>query len=90
MDLEEQLKKEAEEKSFEYIPKENTSYSAQLARRRYIDGYLDCAEPREKRIAEAKDIIDDLLYYVKQCNCERSNYAEITQDIKRAEKFLEE
>ena len=54
----------------------------------------------EKQIAElqeklegaekAKEHIENLLYYVKQCTCERSNYAEIEKDIKGAEQFLRE
>lgn len=41
-------------------------------------------------LTKAKEHIENLLYYVKQCTCERSNYAEIEEDIKQAEQFLEE
>lgn len=37
-----------------------------------------------------KEHIENLLYYVKQCTCERSNYAEIEKDIKEAERFLKD
>ena len=39
-------------------------------------------------LIKAKEHIENLLYYVKQCTCERSNYAEIEKDIKEAEQFL--
>lgn len=42
----------------------------------------------EEYIYNAKNIIDNLLYYLKSCNCERSNYAEIEEDIKQAEDFI--
>lgn len=42
------------------------------------------------QLAKAKEHIENLLYYVKQCTCERSNYAEIEKDIKEAEQFLKE
>lgn len=41
-------------------------------------------------LTKAKEHIENLLYYVKQCTCERSNYAEIKKDIKEAEQFLKE
>ena len=40
------------------------------------------------QLTKAKEHIENLLYYVKQCTCERSNYAEIKKDIKEAEQFL--
>ena len=43
-----------------------------------------------EELKEAKDIIEDLLYYIKSCVCARSSYYEMEQDVKRAEKFLEE
>ena len=44
----------------------------------------------KEEIDKAKEHIENLLYYVKQCTCERSNYAEIENDIKEAEQFLKE
>ena len=44
----------------------------------------------QKQLKKAKEHIENLLYYVKQCTCERSNYAEIEKDIKEAEQFLKE
>ena len=40
------------------------------------------------QLTKAKEHIENLLYYVKQCTCERSNYAEIEKDITEAEQFL--
>ena len=42
------------------------------------------------QLVKAKEHIENLLYYTKQCTCERSNYAEIEEDIKEAEQFLRE
>ena len=42
----------------------------------------------DEQLLKAKEHIENLLYYVKQCTCERSNYAEIEKDIKEAEQFL--
>ena len=47
-------------------------------------------EAYKEQLTKAKEHIENLLYYVKQCNCERSNYAEIEKDIKEAEQFLKE
>lgn len=44
----------------------------------------------KKQLTRAKEHIENLLYYIKQCTCERSNYAEIEKDIKEAEQFLKE
>ena len=44
----------------------------------------------QKQLKKAKEHIENLLYYVKQCTCERSNYEEIAKDIKEAEQFLKE
>lgn len=41
------------------------------------------------QLAKAKEHIENLLYYVQQCTCERSNYAEMDEDIKQAEQFLQ-
>jgi len=41
-------------------------------------------------LAKAKEHIENLLYYVKQCTCERSNYAEIEKDITEAEQFIKD
>ena len=40
------------------------------------------------QLTKAKEHIENLLYYVKQCTCERSNYAELEHDIAEAEQFL--
>ena len=52
--------------------------------RKEIEGYLE-----GDQLTKAKEHIENLLYYVKQCTCERSNYAEIKEDIKEAEQFIE-
>lgn len=49
---------------------------------------IDCESKMNIQLFKAKEHIENLLYYVKQCNCERSNYAEIEKDIKEAEQFL--
>ncbi len=43
-----------------------------------------------EQLDEAKDIIKDLLYYLGSCTCDRSNYAELDNDIKRAKEFIKE
>ena len=47
-------------------------------------------EQKTDQLTKAKEHIENLLYYVKQCTCERSNYEEIEKDIKEAEQFLSE
>ena len=49
-----------------------------------------CYRKDKEQLTKAKEIIENLLYYVKQCTCERSNYAEIEEDIKEAEQFIKE
>ena len=48
------------------------------------------AVTKDRQLTKAKEHIENLLYYVKQCTCERSNYTEIGKDIKEAEQFLSE
>lgn len=50
--------------------------------------YCNAQKKAEKQLTKAKEHIENLLYYVKQCTCERSNYEEINKDIKEAEQFL--
>ena len=47
-------------------------------------------EQKTDQLTKAKEHIENLLYYVKQCTCERSNYEEIEKDIKEAKQFLSE
>lgn len=56
----EELKKEAEEKGFEYIPKSKSNELARFSRKGYVDGYIDGAEPREKRIEELEQQIEKM------------------------------
>ena len=50
----------------------------------------ELADVQRKQLAKSKELIENLLYYVKQCTCERSNYEEIEKDIKEAKLFLSE
>jgi hypothetical protein len=54
----------------------------------YENGLRNGKRKLDEQLTKAKEHIENLLYYVKQCTCERSNYAEIEEDIKGAEQFL--
>lgn len=56
----------------------------------FMERACDGAAEMYKDLKTAREIIDNLLYYIKQCTCERSNYAELDEDIKQAEQFLKE
>ena len=56
----------------------------------FMERACDGAAEMYQDLKAAKEIIDNLLYYIKQCTCERSNYAELDEDIKQAEQFLKE
>ena len=68
------------------LEKENAELKEKLGN--YQKGMFDEIEKRDKQLNKAKEHIENLLYYVKQCTCERSNYAEIEKDITEAEQFL--
>ena len=74
----------------EYEIKEREQVGRYMYEHQY--DYVDRSryERVEKQLTKAKEIIENMLYYVKQCTCERSNYAEIEEDIKEAEQFLRE
>ena len=55
-----------------------------------IGEMLRYMDKQREQLTKAKEHIENLLYYVKQCTCERSNYAEIEEDIKEAEQFLKD
>lgn len=60
--------------------------------------YRNMVFDQKDLLTKAKGHIENLLYYVKQCTCEKCNHAEIEKDIhkfsfslvKEAEKFLKE
>ncbi len=54
------------------------------------DKYRNMVFDKDEHLTKAKEHIENLLYYVKQCTCERSNYAEIEKDIKEAEQFIKD
>lgn len=94
---------EPREKRIAELEKENAELKEEL---NYAESHClfhsDCPTQKENESLEnvkniyigdllkAKEHIENLLYYVKQCTCERSNYAEIEKDIKEAEQFLQE
>ena len=81
----EQLRQEAEEKYNERL-KQN-GIAVEYKNETYIDGYLDSAEPRERKIAEAKKIIKDLL----DTQYRLDPYRDIFKDrIAAAEQFISE
>lgn len=81
----EQLKQEAEEKYAERL--EKAGFKVNIKNETYIDGYLDSAEPRELKIAEAKKIIKDLL----DTQYRLDPYRDIFKDrIAAAEQFISE
>ena len=54
-------------------------------------GYYQLGETeKDDQLTKAKEHIENLLYYVQQCTCERSNYAEMDEDIKQAKQFLKD
>ena len=53
------------------------------------DNYSKMEQKFYDNLTKAKEHIENLLYYTKQCTCERSNYAEIEKDIKEAAQFLQ-
>jgi hypothetical protein len=48
------------------------------------------AKTRSDQLTKAKEHIENLLYYVEQCSCERSNYAELEHDIAEAKQFIKD
>ena len=76
--------------------KENEELKAEIENDRDLPtiAYMQGAEKQKKKdeeqFTEAKDIIEDLLYYLGSCTCDRSNYAELDNDIKRAKEFIKE
>lgn len=54
------------------------------------DRYREMTFDMKDQLTKAKELIGNLLYYLKSCNCERSNYAELQSDIAEAENFLSE
>lgn len=65
--------------------------NAELKEQHYADCKLvDKTSEIIEQLTKAKEHIENLLYYVKQCTCDRSNYEEIEKDIKEAEEFLKE
>jgi cell division septum initiation protein DivIVA len=73
------------------LDKENAELKKQLemSNKVYNDN-LDYSHHIEGQLTKAKEHIENLLYYVKQCSCERSNYAELEHDIAEAEQFLKD
>lgn len=81
----EQLRQEAEEKYNERLKQDGIT--VEYKNETYIDGYLDSAEPREHKIAEAKKIIKDLL----DTQYRLDPYRDIFKDrIAAAEQFISE
>ena len=82
----------AYEKRFSDLEKEVTELKGEADS--VLDNWCKGDDPcphlkkRDEHLTKAKEHIENLLYYVKQCTCERSNYAEIKEDIKQAEQFL--
>lgn len=70
------------------LEKENAELDMKRKAERKI--FQGIVEKKNDQLTKAKEHIENLLYYVKQCTCERSNYAEIEKDIKEAEQFLKE
>ena len=54
------------------------------------DRYRNMVFDQKDLLTKAKGHIENLLYYVNQCTCERSNYAEMDEDKKQAGQFLQE
>lgn len=80
----EQLRQEAEEKAKKRV---NGFKCQENCEKSYVMGVLDFAEPRERKIAEAKKIIKDLL----DTQYRLDPYRDIFKDrIAAAEQFISE